>query len=39
MRTALIILLIVFAVLALPLIVYGVFLAAILLTPGHVRWN
>jgi hypothetical protein len=33
------VMLIVLAVLALPLIVYGVFLPAILPTPGHARWN
>jgi hypothetical protein len=39
MHPALIILLVVVAALALPLIIYAGFLAAALLTPGRVRWN
>jgi hypothetical protein len=39
MHPALILLLIVLAVLAMPLIAYGVFLAAVLLTSGPIRWN
>lgn len=39
MHPALMLLLIVVGVLAIPLIVYVGFLAAVLLTPGRVRWN
>jgi hypothetical protein len=39
MHPVLVVMLIVLAVLALPLIVYGVFLPAILPTSGHARWN
>ena len=39
MHPALILLLIVLALLAIPLIAYAGFLAAVLLTPGHIKWN